>query len=160
VDGDPEWQLQQAFCFLPGERRFFPDQESADRLFSASEPDKSVWDTEGQVLCQPVTTCSRLRNMTDTILRLGGRRTTMHRPGLLSAGADLAGWFKHRILTIKTLNCMKKRIIIGLSLFAGILLGMAACKKSFLNPNPQGTVLQSDYYQNPSRGIERYCGRL
>jgi len=48
---------------------------------------------------------------------------------------------------------MKKRIIIGLSLFAGILLGMAACKKSFLNPNPQGTVLQSDYYQNPAEAL-------
>ena len=30
---------------------------------------------------------------------------------------------------------------------------MAACNKSFLNPNPQGTVLQSDYYQNPAEAL-------
>ena len=48
---------------------------------------------------------------------------------------------------------MKKRIIISFSLFAGILAGMAACNKSFLVPNPQGTVLQSDYYQNPTEAL-------
>jgi hypothetical protein len=48
---------------------------------------------------------------------------------------------------------MKKRIIIGLSLFAGILAGMAACNKKLPQSQSQGTVLQSNYYQNPAEAL-------
>jgi hypothetical protein len=45
---------------------------------------------------------------------------------------------------------MKNRIIIYSSLFAGAVVAMVACKKSFLTPQPQGTVLESSYYQDPT----------
>ena len=48
---------------------------------------------------------------------------------------------------------MKNRIIIYCSLFTGLLVGMVACKKSFLTVQPQGTVLQSSYYQNPAEAL-------
>jgi starch-binding outer membrane protein, SusD/RagB family len=49
---------------------------------------------------------------------------------------------------------MKKRLIIYCSLFAGTLLGFGACKKSFLTVAPQGTVLQSSYYQTPAEAFD------
>ena len=48
------------------------------------------------------------------------------------------------------MKIMKKRTIIYLSLFAGTALAVAACKKSFLDVKPQGTTLESNYYQSPA----------
>jgi hypothetical protein len=48
---------------------------------------------------------------------------------------------------------MKTRLILYSSLFACTLVAIAACSKKFLNPAPQGTVLQSDYYQNPTEAL-------
>jgi hypothetical protein len=48
------------------------------------------------------------------------------------------------------MKIMKKRTIIYLSLFAGTGLAVAACKKSFLDVKPQGTTLESNYYQSPA----------
>jgi hypothetical protein len=48
------------------------------------------------------------------------------------------------------MKIMKKTTIIYLSLFAGAALAVAACKKSFLDVKPQGTTLESNFYQSPS----------
>lgn len=52
------------------------------------------------------------------------------------------------------MKIMKNRIIIYCSLLTGTLVGAAACKKSFLTVQPQGTVFQSNYYQNPSEAFD------
>src|ERR1700744_2820540 len=52
------------------------------------------------------------------------------------------------------MKIMKNRIIIYCSLFTGILVGVVACKKSFLTVQPQGTVFQSNYYQNPAEAFD------
>src|SRR5258708_7200667 len=51
------------------------------------------------------------------------------------------------------MKIMKKRTFIYLSLFAGSILGGAACEKSFLEVRPQGTTLESNYYQNPADAL-------
>ncbi len=48
------------------------------------------------------------------------------------------------------MKIMKKRTIIYLSILTGTALGIAACKKSFLDVKPQGTQLESNYYQSPA----------
>jgi hypothetical protein len=48
---------------------------------------------------------------------------------------------------------MKKRLLLYSLLFVGTLVVMVACSKKFLEPNPQGTVLQSTYYQNPTEAL-------
>ncbi len=48
---------------------------------------------------------------------------------------------------------MKKSTLLYGSLFAGILLGAGACKRSFLNVSPKGTQLESDYYQTPDEAF-------
>jgi len=48
---------------------------------------------------------------------------------------------------------MKRSTIIYCSLFAGIALSSGACKRSFLNPNPEGQVLESNYYQTPEEAF-------
>jgi starch-binding outer membrane protein, SusD/RagB family len=52
------------------------------------------------------------------------------------------------------MKIMKNRIIIYCSLFTGILIAVAACKKSFLTVQPQGTLFQSNYYQNPTEAFD------
>jgi len=51
------------------------------------------------------------------------------------------------------MNIMKKTTLLYCSLFAGVALGFFACKKSFLNVSPEGTVLESDYYQTPDEAF-------
>ena len=51
------------------------------------------------------------------------------------------------------MNIMKKTTLLYCSLFAGVVLGFFACKKSFLNVSPEGTVLESDYYQTPDEAF-------
>src|ERR1700729_1722290 len=48
------------------------------------------------------------------------------------------------------MKIMKKRTIIYLSILTGATVTIAACKKSFLDVKPQGTQLESNYYQSPS----------
>jgi hypothetical protein len=48
---------------------------------------------------------------------------------------------------------MKKRSLLYSFLFLSMLVFMLACSKKFLEPTPQGTVLQSDYYQNPTEAL-------
>lgn len=48
---------------------------------------------------------------------------------------------------------MKKGLLLYFTLLAGIIGLMVACNKKFLEPTPQGTVLQSNYYQNPQEAL-------
>jgi len=49
------------------------------------------------------------------------------------------------------MKIMKKSTVIYLSILTGVTaLGVAACKKSFLDVKPQGTQLESNYYQSPA----------
>ena len=48
---------------------------------------------------------------------------------------------------------MKKTTFLYCSLFAGLLLGAGACKKSFLNVSPEGTTLEDNYYQTPAEAF-------
>lgn len=48
---------------------------------------------------------------------------------------------------------MKRSTLLYCSLFAGIVLGVGACKKSFLNVNPEGQVFESNYYQTPDEAF-------
>ena len=48
---------------------------------------------------------------------------------------------------------MKRTTLLYCSIFAGIVLGVGACKKSFLNVSPEGTVLETDYYQTPDEAF-------
>jgi hypothetical protein len=48
---------------------------------------------------------------------------------------------------------MKCKPFIYLSIFAGNLLGLTACKKSFLDVSPQGQTLESNYYQSPDQAL-------
>jgi starch-binding outer membrane protein, SusD/RagB family len=48
---------------------------------------------------------------------------------------------------------MKKRFLLYCFLFLSALVVMVACSKKYLEPNPQGTVLQSDYYENPAEAL-------
>ena len=48
---------------------------------------------------------------------------------------------------------MKKTTLLYYSLFAALLLGAWACKKSFLEANPEGTTLEDNYYQTPDEAF-------
>ncbi len=48
---------------------------------------------------------------------------------------------------------MKSTTLLYSALFTGLVLGVGACKKSFLNVSPEGTVLESDYYQTPDEAF-------
>jgi hypothetical protein len=48
---------------------------------------------------------------------------------------------------------MKTKLCLYFTLFAAMLGLMLACNKKFLEPAPQGTVLQSTYYRNPSEAL-------
>ncbi|HEV3411649.1 MAG TPA: RagB/SusD family nutrient uptake outer membrane protein [Puia sp.] len=49
---------------------------------------------------------------------------------------------------------MKTKFIKYSSFFLITLVLMVACSKKFLEPSPQGTVLQSTYYQNPAEALD------
>ncbi len=48
---------------------------------------------------------------------------------------------------------MKKTTLLYCSVFAGLLFGAGACKKSFLVAQPEGTAVESDYYQTPDEAF-------
>jgi hypothetical protein len=48
---------------------------------------------------------------------------------------------------------MKRSTLLYCCLFAGLLIGAAACKKSFLVAKPEGTSVESDYYQTPDEAF-------
>ncbi|HLZ87623.1 MAG TPA: RagB/SusD family nutrient uptake outer membrane protein, partial [Puia sp.] len=48
---------------------------------------------------------------------------------------------------------MKRTNLLYYALLAGVLLGYAACKKSFLTAQPEGTQLESNYYQSPDEAF-------
>ena len=48
---------------------------------------------------------------------------------------------------------MKRTTLLYCALFAGTVLSVVACKKSFLTVNPEGTQIESDYYQTPDEAF-------
>src|ERR1700754_4750931 len=48
---------------------------------------------------------------------------------------------------------MKKATFLYLSLLATCAIGGSSCKKSFLNVKPEGTQLESNYYQTPDEAF-------
>ncbi|HXB95322.1 MAG TPA: hypothetical protein VNU70_09195, partial [Puia sp.] len=48
---------------------------------------------------------------------------------------------------------MKRTTLLYCLLLAGVVVYLASCKKSFLNANPEGTQLESDYYQTPDEAF-------
>lgn len=51
------------------------------------------------------------------------------------------------------MNIMKKTTFLYCSLFLGALIAFVACKKNFLSVSPEGTTLESDYYQTPDEAF-------
>lgn len=51
------------------------------------------------------------------------------------------------------MNIMKKTTLLYCFVFAGLLFGAGACKKSFLVAQPEGTAVESDYYQTPDEAF-------
>lgn len=51
------------------------------------------------------------------------------------------------------MNIMKRTTLLYCSVFAGLLFGAGACKKSFLVAQPEGQAVESDYYQTPDEAF-------
>jgi hypothetical protein len=51
------------------------------------------------------------------------------------------------------MKIMKRTNLLYCSILAGVVIGTGACKKSFLDVKPQGTQLESDYYQTPDEAF-------